>query len=145
MRHGGKGVHMAYCSYKCDAYYNYAPSECKVNYMRFQGLTDMWTSILCPPMKDSTFHDLKCLQGECPDCGIDMLITCPNGEDNASHKLMKCECSEKVVHGKTRVGIDNKVLRVQYKEFIMKIFLSYTKPRLQKIILHYFLAKFQEE
>jgi hypothetical protein len=93
-------------------------------------------------MRDSTFHDLKCLQGEYPNYGINMLITCPNEEDNASHKLMKWKCCEKVVHGKTKVGLDNKILRLQYKETITQVFLSYTKPRLQKFILHNLLARF---
>jgi hypothetical protein len=66
--------------------------------MTFQGLIDMWTSIMCPTTRDSTFHDFKCLQGECFDCGIDMLVTCPIEEDNASDKLMKWKCYEKVLH-----------------------------------------------
>lgn len=74
-----------------------------------------------------------------------MLITCSNEEDNASHKLMKWKCYEKVVHGKTRACLDNKVLSLQYKDTIAQVFFSYTKPRLQKFILHNFLAKFKEE
>jgi hypothetical protein len=31
---------------------------------------------------------------------------------------MTWKCYEKVVHGRTRVGVDNKVLKLQYKETI---------------------------
>jgi len=68
--------------------------------MTFQGLINMWTSIMCPTTRD--FHDLKCLQGECLDCGIDMLVTCPTQEDSANDKLMKWKCYEKIVRGKHR-------------------------------------------
>ncbi len=34
----------------------------------------MWTSILCPTKLDAIFHDLKCLEGQCNFCGIDMLL-----------------------------------------------------------------------
>jgi hypothetical protein len=34
-----------------------------------------------------------------------MLITCPNEEDNASHKLMKWKCYEKVVHANAIHGM----------------------------------------
>ncbi len=69
--------------------------------MTFQGLIDMWTSIICPTTRDSTFHDFKCLQGEFFDCGIDMLVICPIRKDNVSDKLMKWKCYEKVLHQKT--------------------------------------------
>lgn len=78
---------------------------------------DMWTSILCL-INDFTFHDLKCLKGECDHCGIDMLITCPNEKDKTSEKMVSWKCYKKVIHGKTRACLDNMGLRLQYKETI---------------------------
>jgi len=74
-----------------------------------------------------------------------MLITCPNEKENTSHNLMMWKCYEKVVHGKTRACLKNKVLRLQYNEITVHVFFSYTRPRLQKFILHNFMARFQEE
>jgi hypothetical protein len=39
-----------------------------------------------------------------------MLMTCPIEKDIGNEKLMNWKCYEKVVHGKTRVGAENKVL-----------------------------------
>jgi hypothetical protein len=49
------------------------------------------------------------------------------------------------LHGKIRAGLDNKVLRLQYKETTTHVFLSFTRLRLQKFIIHNFVAHFQEE
>ncbi len=63
MRHGSKGVHGTNCKYNCDVCCNSTntSNECKASYMTFQGLTNMWTSIMYPTTGDSTFHDFKIL------------------------------------------------------------------------------------
>jgi hypothetical protein len=50
-----------------------------------------------------------------------------------------------MVHGKTRAGEDNKVLRLQYKETWAKVFLDYLRPKLKRFVLHNYVSKFQEE
>jgi hypothetical protein len=87
----------------------------------------------------------KYLQGECLNCGIDMLVTCLIEEDIASDKLMKWKCYVKIVHGKTRASLDNKVLKLHYKETTMQVFLSCIKPTLQKFIVHNFVVRIQKE
>ncbi len=109
-----------YCSYNCDVCGNRILGICVANYIAFQGLTDMWTSILSLA-SNSTFHDLKCLKRECHNCGIGMSITYLDEEDKRN---------EKIIHGKTRAGLDNMVVRLQYKEAISQVFLSYARPRL---------------
>jgi hypothetical protein len=54
----------------------------------FQGLNNMWTSILCPTKLDAIFHDLKCLERQCDFCGTNMFMTCFIEEDIRSEKLM---------------------------------------------------------
>jgi hypothetical protein len=53
---------------------------------------------------------------------------------------MTWKCYEKDVHGRRRIGVDNKVLKLQYKETTAIDFFSYTKPKLHKFILHNFVA-----
>jgi len=72
-----KGVHGEHCSYTCDVYVGFTASTCMAGCTKFYGLTNMWMSILCPTLEESTFHSLKCLEGKCDNCGIDMFITCP--------------------------------------------------------------------
>ncbi len=110
-----KGVHGKDCSCDRDVCTdNSTPSICKAGCTTFQGLIDMWIFVLCPVENETTFHDLKCLKGECDNCGINMLLTCLTEQEKMNEKIMRWKCYEKFVHGKTR-GLDNKVLRLQYK------------------------------
>jgi hypothetical protein len=65
-----------------------------------------------------------------------MLITCPCEKDKNRKKLMQWKSYEKVLHGKTRVGKDNYVLCLQYKEKNAHVFLEYLRPKLQKKLVH---------
>ncbi len=75
-----KGIHGKQCNCTCDVCGSSILGVFAASYITFQGLTDMWTSILCP-MKDFTFHAFNCLKGECDSYGIDMLITWPDEDD----------------------------------------------------------------
>ncbi len=133
MRGESKGIHGKQCNCTCDVCGNSILSVCTTGYTTFQDLIDLWMSIMCP-VRDSTFHALNCLKGKCDSCGIDMLITCLNENDQRIDKMMSWKCYEKVIHGKARASLDNKVLRLQHKDITTHVFLSYLKPRLQKFI-----------
>jgi hypothetical protein len=139
---GIKGVHGEHCNCTCDVCVGSTSSACMVGCTKFYGLINMWMSVLCPISEESTFHSLKCLEGKCDNCGIDMLITCPIEEEKSNNKLMTWKCCEKFIHGRTRERANNKVLKLQYKETTVAKFLSYTKPKLRKFILHNFVARF---
>jgi len=84
-----KGVHGKICNCECDVCVaNSTPSIRKAGCSTFQGLIDMWMSILCPTKNCNAFNDLKCLKGECKSYAIDMLITCPKEEDRRTEKIM---------------------------------------------------------
>jgi hypothetical protein len=141
--HKSKGVHGKNYNCECDVCVaSSTPSICKVGCSTFQGLIDMWMSILCPIEISYAFHDLKCLKGECKNCGINMLITCLEEEDWRSEKIMRWKSYEKKFHGKAHSCLDNKVLKFQYKETTTHFFLEYTKLKLQKCVLHNFVACF---
>lgn len=116
MRDGTNGVHGKHCNCTCDICVRSIPGVCMARCGIFQGLIDIWTSILCPTKLDAIFHDLKCLEGQCDFCGIDMLVTYPIEKDIGNEKLMSGKCYEKVVHGRTKVGSKNKVLKLHFKE-----------------------------
>jgi hypothetical protein len=50
----------------------FTSSACMASYTKFYCLTNMWMSVLCPILKESTFHSLKCLEGSV----IAMGLTC---------------------------------------------------------------------
>jgi hypothetical protein len=105
----------------------------------------MWNSILCTLEPDYIWHNPACLKGECPNCGINMLMTCPFEEDKYHALCMQWKCYELVVHGKTQVGKDNKIVQLQYKETATKLFLDYLRPKLKRFVIHNYVSKFQEE
>ncbi len=72
-----------------------------------------------------------------------MFITCPEEESMLCLKLMQWQCYELVVHGKTQVGENCKMLRLQYKETTTKCFLDYLKPKLSNFIIRNYVACFQ--
>jgi hypothetical protein len=102
---GIKEVHDEHFSCTCVVCVGFTSSACVVSCTKFSGLTNMWISVLCPTLQKSTFHSLKCLEGKCVSCGIDMLITYLIEEEKFSNKLMTWKCYEKIVHGKTKEGL----------------------------------------
>ncbi len=99
------------CTCDCDICCSCTLGICKADCTTFQGLIDMWVSLLCPT-EDGTFHNFTCLKGECEDCGIDMFMTYLGEENRNSEKLMSWKCYQKIVHRKTRVGLDKTLLRL---------------------------------
>ncbi len=117
--------------------------ECITNKCQFNGVTNMWNSILCL-VDESPWHNLSCLKVTCVQCGINMLMTCPIEEDaTCSQLLMQWKCCELVLHGKTKSSKDNKVLQLQYKETKPIEFLQCLRLRLQKFIVHNYVAHFK--
>jgi hypothetical protein len=145
MRTTSKGVHGRMCPCSYNICKSEIPRECNVKRTQFLGFINMWNSIRCPLEPNFIWHNLVCLKGKCLDCGTNMLMTCPFKEDKHLALHMQWKCYELMVHGKTRVGKDNKVLQLRYKETTTKMFLDYLRPKLKRFVLHNYVFKFQEE
>lgn len=80
------------CPCNCDICCSEIPRQCNVKRTQFLGLTNMWSSILCPLEPDFIWHNLAYLKGKFLDCGTDMLMTCPFEEDKhlAFHMQWNC-------------------------------------------------------
>jgi len=85
MQGESKGIHGKHCTCECDVCCSSTVGMCKAIRTTFQGLIDMWTSLLCP-LGHSTFQNSACLKGECEDYGIDMFMTYLSEEDKRSAK-----------------------------------------------------------
>lgn len=57
---------------------------------------------------------------------------------------MQWKCYEKIIYGNICSGEDNKDLRLQYKETTVNKFLEYLLPRLEKFVVHNFVARFKK-
>jgi hypothetical protein len=64
------------------------------------------------PLNDSPWHNPRCLEGNCPKCGIDMLMICPVEKNVICSKLMQWKSYELVIYGKIKARKDNKFLRL---------------------------------
>jgi hypothetical protein len=91
MRTTSKGVHGRMCNCNYDIYYSEALGHCIAEQVQFFGLINMWALNLCP-MEDSIWHNPRCLKGECLNCGVDMLITCPIEENKHLTLYMQWKC-----------------------------------------------------
>jgi hypothetical protein len=67
---GIREVHGEHCSCTCDDCVGSTSSACMASCTKFYGLINMWMLVLCPTLKESTFHSLKCLEGKCDSCGL---------------------------------------------------------------------------
>jgi hypothetical protein len=56
---------------------NQSTYMCTTYHATFNGLTELWTSVLCPKPKLSLWHAKRCLAGACPNCGVKTLRVCP--------------------------------------------------------------------
>ena len=153
MRTTNKGIHGRHCGCVCEVCVSPVTvqssgvdrgSTCHADLCHFTGVTDMWHSVLCP-VKEDGWHARKCIKGECDFCGVDMLQLCPREMDDSIPLMVQWHNFEKVVHGRTRAGKENKVLRMMYQSTAAPIFVDYLKQKLSNFIIHNYIAKWQAE
>jgi hypothetical protein len=63
------GVHGKHCVCNCDIFTNASSVLCMAEKCTFFGITNFWTSMLCP-LDDVTCHQQLCLKGDCEDCDV---------------------------------------------------------------------------
>jgi hypothetical protein len=80
LRIASKGVHGRLCNCNYDICCSKILGHCITKRVQFSKLIDMWTLSLYP-MEDYVWHNPCCLKGECLNCGVNMLMTCPVEEN----------------------------------------------------------------
>ena len=153
MRTATKGIHGRHCSCDCEVCES-PPSAattslgqggtCHAELTHFTGLTDLWHSVLCPVEGDG-WHNPKCIKGECQQCGVDMLQFCPREMDSQETLMVQWHNFEMVVHGRTKAGKENKVLRMAYQNTPAPVYVDYLTKKLRAFIVHNYIAKWQAE
>ena len=154
MRTTMKGIHGRHCGCQCEVCQKPAAGvascpvdpaiACHAELTHFTGITDLWHSVLCPVEEDG-WHNPKCIRGKCRACGVDMLQLCPREEDHSIDLQVQWHNFETVVHGRTKAGKENKVLRMMYKTTGAPFFVDYLRQKLQPFIVHNYVAKWQAE
>lgn len=153
MRTVGKGVHgqcQCLCEevcqrnsiQPCEEGHSYLPQHCGAHLHRFERMSSLWTTILCPQPMWSKWFKRECLMGECNLCGIKNLQFCRR--ELTTDRTVKWRRISHVVVGKTKDGNDKKVPQVEYMESTPRDFIEYLKPKLKEFITHNFVSNWQE-
>ena len=93
---------------------------------------------MCPKVDGSTYHELKCLMGECSSCGPNKKFkACPMEE--CSGCMVKVKVFEDVEVGYTDVGKKKKRKILSFKQIQCKELLILFKDHLKKFVRHNFI------
>ena len=115
-------------------------NKCNADLSHFNGLTDMW-HIVFYPVEGDGWHVQKCIKDLCELFGVDMLQLYPREVDDTILLMVQWHNFEMVVHGRTRVVKENKVLHMIYQSTGAPIFVEHLKQKLQPFIVHIYIAK----
>jgi len=99
---------------------------------------------VCAKGEFDEWHDVKCLYGECPYCGVDTLLLCPDEVEGCEGKLLEWRrfALEETISKKEKVL---KKLNLVYKKTISNVFLDYLKPKLQAFVTHNFVTRWEDQ
>jgi hypothetical protein len=117
---------------------------CQAKHHSFKRSSELWEKCLCPKPVESDWHDIKCLRGECSNCGFQLLPLCNREVDAGNQSPVAWRRFEKVLAGKNRKGELKKVIRLEYKSTNTHTFLQYAMPKVQQFIWHQHVARWQD-
>ena len=118
--------------------------SCQATYHTYKGCSDLWEKFLCPKVRGHEWFSLKCLTGTCVKCGVQLLPTCNRELDPENTTLVAWRRFQKVPAGKTKKGEDKVVTRLERIMSSPREFLIYAAPKIQKFIMHNFVAQWQD-
>ena len=99
---------------------------------------------MCQKVDGSTYHELKCLMGECSSCGPNKKFkACPMEE--CSGCMVKVKVFEDVEVGYTDAGKKKKRKILSFKQIQCKELLILFKDHLKKFVWHNFIYRWQAE
>ena len=146
MRTDKQGVHFN-CTCHCDMVCGGVGCEhtftmCDAHKLKYERLTALWTSILCPIDEFSMWHKRDCLMGNCVDCGLQLLRVCPL--ELSSEKMVKWKSIGYKTVGTTEEGNPRKASMLEYRETVPRELIEYLKPKLRAFVLHNYIASWQD-
>ena len=69
---------------------------CQVKQHTYKRSTHLWEQSLCPRLPGSEWHDLKCVTGDCDQCGFHLIPLCEQEVDPDNTKRMEWRRFEQV-------------------------------------------------
>ena len=145
MRTDSFGLHAVSCQCSCDVCcFSILSPKCIAREHRFDGITHLWESCLCAKMQDSTYHQYKCLMGECSSCGVKRLMVCPR-ECNDDTKTVSVQVFEDIEDGVNRSGEKKRRKVLSMKQVALSQFMVMLQEHTLKFIKHNFVYRWQAE
>ena len=118
--------------------------SCQAAYHTYKSCSRLWEKFLCPKVKGHEWFNLKCLTGSCVKCGVQLLPACNKELDPKNTTLVAWKRFEKVLVRKTKHGEDKFVTTLERKMPSPREFMNYAAPKIQKFIMHNFLAQWHD-
>lgn len=118
--------------------------SCQARHHRYRRSTHLWEQSLCARLPGSDWHALKCIMGECSECGFDLIPLCEREVDPENTKELEWRRFENVAAGKTKLGDPKKVVRLEYKLTTARMFLQYAARIIPEFVRHQHTARWQD-
>ena len=94
---------------------------CQSKNYTYKRSSHLWEQCLCPRENGSQWHNLKCVKGECQNCGFKLIPLCEREVDPGNEAFLDWRRFEMVEAGKTKAGDPKKVLWLEYKRTTSKV------------------------
>lgn len=117
---------------------------CQSKNHTYKRSSHLWEQCLCPRENGSQWHNLKCVKGECQNCGFKLIPLCEREVDPGNEAFLDWRRFEMVEAGKTKAGDPKKVLRLEYKRTTSKVFLDFAKTKIPPFLRHQHTAQWQD-
>jgi len=116
----------------------------QVHHHVYKRSSSLWELYLCPKLSNVLFFKLECVQRRCQFCGFHHLQLCEKELQPTMNNVVEWWKFEKVFAGKTRIGEQKRITRLETKVTSPKMFLKYVAPRFIKFVIHDQVAKWQD-
>jgi hypothetical protein len=74
------------------------------NELVFKGVTNFWQKIVCAKLEFQEWHDLDCIKGNCPNCGLKLLKIFLVEKDPEHETFLSWKCFQEVLAGTKKIG-----------------------------------------
>ena len=143
----------SHCTCGCASVCSSPPSDgpatgvvcCQAESHTYKRSTHLWKRSLCSLPEGSDWHSIKCLKGQCGECGFFLIPICDREIDPHTSTMMTWRRFEMVSAGsRTKTGEPKQVIRLEYKVTRPREFLEYAAPKMKQFVWHQHVAHWQD-
>ncbi len=132
------------CGCHCDNVCSHHGQPCQASCVVYKWITHLWEDVVCPKGGLEEWQKRKCLFGNCPMCGVQILSFCPKELVGSLFDIIQW-CRFALETTMSRNGQSLKNLTLVYKTTTLDEFIDYLKPKLQHFVKHNFVAWWEDK